>query len=69
MLTEIKELARDYCEQVRARRTLGDSKAEYHSREPKIRAYKLLMDQGRAPRDAVDTFADICARLEGGSAP
>jgi hypothetical protein len=51
-----KKLVQAYARQVRARRELGDSRPQYHSREPKIEAYKQLIDGGLSPAGAIHTF-------------
>lgn len=54
VLEEVRELMNKFRRDVELRKELGDSNAEYHSREPKIRAYKLLLDEGLTPKEAVE---------------
>lgn len=52
-------LAGEYVRDVKARRALGDHKAEYHAQRPKVQAYGALMRAGLTPRQAVDYFRSI----------
>jgi hypothetical protein len=63
-LTTVRELSRQYAKEVRARKDLGDSLAEYHSKRPKIEAYKLLIDSGLTPKQAVAEFQRILQEVD-----
>jgi hypothetical protein len=55
----VRALAREYADDVRARRRLGDAKAEYHAQLPKVKAYGALIHAGLSAREAVDYFRSV----------
>jgi hypothetical protein len=59
----IAELAEEYVKDVAARRQLGDENAEYHAREPKIEAYRLLLETGYSAKEAIEVFKQIAESL------
>jgi hypothetical protein len=61
-LPNIQALAEQYAREVRLRTELGDARAEYHAQAPKIMAYKLLIDSGLTPKEAIAEFQRV---LEG----
>jgi hypothetical protein len=46
-----------------AREQLGDRNAPYHAQEPKVRAYKLLIDCGFGPKQAIKIFDSYCKKM------
>ena len=56
---EVHRLACEFKTDVQHRRALGDRQAEYHAQRPKVQAYKLMLDAGLRPREAVKRFARI----------
>lgn len=53
---KVAQLASAFAEDVKLRKALGDSHAEYHAQAPKVEAYKLLLDAGYGPKAAVEIF-------------
>lgn len=59
----VRRLAIEYREDVLVRRRLGDKHAEYHAQNPKVDAFKLLLDAGRTPSETVREFERVLATL------
>lgn len=64
LLLTVRELSQEYARDVQARKDLGDTHAEYHAQLPKVRAYKLLMDTGLTPKQAIAEFQRILGEVE-----
>lgn len=55
----VGQLARDYVKDVKLRKELGDSHAEYHAQQPKVEAYRILLDEGYTVKEAIAIFNRI----------
>lgn len=53
---QVRRLACAFKADVEIRRAAGDKHAEYHARDIKIRAHKLLLDIGVPAREVVRRF-------------
>lgn len=56
---QIKRLACAFKADVEIRRAAGDTHAEYHARDIKIRAHRLMLDAGVPAREVVRRFNKI----------